>query len=296
MQFLVDTNYKFVTKKRRRIGFVFSIILIIIGIVFYLINGGFNLGIDFEGGATLHYKFKQEVKINQIRKELNEAGYSGAIIQRYGSPKDLLIKIEQGKDLSRLKNYINGKYSNINLESEEKVGPSVGKDLQKNSLYAIIIALIGILIYVSWRFQFKYSIGAILALLHDVLITLGAFAVFQFEFDRSVLAAILMVIGYSLNDTIVVFDRIREYMRTERPRSDEHYETTVNKAINNSLSRTIITSLTTLMVIIVLYLAGGQILRNFSFALLVGVVVGTYSSVFISSPVLIEAHLKVSDN
>lgn len=296
MQFLVDTNYKFVTKKRRRIGFIFSIALIVIGIIFYFLNGGLNLGIDFEGGATLHYKFEKKIKINQIRAELDKAGYKNAVIQKYGTPRDLLIKIEQGKDLSRLKNILNRNHKNISLESEEKVGPSVGKDLQKNSIYAIIVALIGILIYVSWRFEFKYSIGAILALIHDVLITLGAFAVFQFEFDRSVLAAILMVIGYSLNDTIVVFDRIREYMRTERPRSDKHYEGTVNKAINNSLSRTIITSLTTLLVIVVLYLAGGQILKNFSFALLVGVIIGTYSSIFISSPVLIEAHLRVSNN
>src|SRR6056297_1652938 len=141
MQFLVDTNYKFVTKKRRRIGFVFSIALIIIGVIFYFLNGGLNLGIDFEGGATLHYKFQNKVETNKIREQLDDAGYRNAVIQRYGSPKDLLIKIEQGKDLSRLKEYLTDNYNNLSLESEEKVGPSVGKDLQKNSLYAIIIAL-----------------------------------------------------------------------------------------------------------------------------------------------------------
>ncbi len=296
MQFLVDTNYKFVTKNRRRIGFAFSIILIIIGIVFYFLNGGLNLGIDFKGGATFQYKFEQKVDVNKLRDNLKEVGFDRAIIQKFGSDKEVLIKVEQGKDSTELKNYLEKQYAGIELRREEKVGPSIGKDLKRNSFWAVIIALGGILIYVSWRFEFKYSVGAILALVHDVLITLGAFAIFQFEFDRTVLAAILMVIGYSLNDTIVVFDRIREYMRVERPRSDKHYEETVNKAINSSLSRTIITSVTTLLVIVVLYIAGGQILHNFSFALLVGILVGTYSSIFISSPVLIEAHLKVSND
>lgn len=294
MQFLADTDYKIVTKTKRRLAFALSLALIIIGIFFFLTDG-LNLGIDFKGGSTFQYKFDKSVKVNDLRKKLKNIGYKNAVLQEYGAENEILIKIEMGKDRNKLKEFIKENYSNTILRREEKVGPSIGKDMKQNSFYAVFVALIGILIYISWRFEFKYSIGAIIALLHDVLITLGAFAAFQFEFDRAVLAAILMVIGYSLNDTIVVFDRIREHMRLEKPRTEEHYENVVNSAINKSLSRTIITSVTTFLVVLVLYIAGGQILHNFAFALLVGILVGTYSSIFVSSPILIEAHIKVSN-
>ena len=294
MQLLVGTNIDFISKKRRRMAFAFSLTLILIGVIAFIING-FNLGIDFAGGSILQYKFDKPVNINEIRDELKKEGLGDSIIQTFGANDEILIKTRSGKDVSKLKKEFSEKYgSHAVLRREESVGPSVGKDLKKQAFWSIFWSLIGILLYVGWRFEFKYSVGAIVALIHDVTITLGLFALFGFEINIPVLAAILTLIGYSLNDTIVVYDRIREDIKRERPRSTEHYEKVINSAINSTLSRTIITSLTTLFVVVILLIFGGEVIRNFAFALTVGVIVGTYSSIFIASPILIEAHLRVN--
>ena len=294
MEFIKNTKINFVSKSVRRKAFFFSGVLIAVGLVSFIIGGGFNLGIDFAGGSIIQYRFEEKPDISEIRDVLKEAGLEKSIIQTFGDPNEIMIKLSEGSDVDLLKRIISKEYGEqADLRREETVGPSIGRDLKRQAFWAVLWSLIGILIYISWRFEFKYALGALAALFHDVLITLGAFALFKFEFNTPVLAAILTIIGYSLNDTIVVFDRIRENIRIERPRSDAHYEKVVNGSINNSLSRTIITSLTTLFVVSILYIFGGEVLRNFSFALLVGVLIGTYSSVFVASPILIEAHLRV---
>ncbi len=294
MQLIKDSNINFVSKKMRRGAFIISGTLLIIGIIAFFISGGLKLGIDFAGGAIVQYKFDARPDLDRIRGELKDIGFGNSIIQNYGSKNEILIKIVDEKKLDELKENFEALYGDeMHYQRDEVVGPSIGKDLKRQAFWAVLWSLIGILIYVSWRFEFKYSIGAIIALTHDVLLTLAAFVLFGYEFTIPALAAILTIIGYSLNDTIVVFDRIREYMNIERPRTDKHYESVVNKAINHSLSRTVITSLTTLFVVVILFFFGGEVLKSFSFALLFGVVVGTYSSVFIASPVLIEAHLRV---
>ncbi|MBN2727431.1 protein translocase subunit SecF [Candidatus Mcinerneyibacteriota bacterium] len=294
MELIKNANINFVSKNVRRGAFLFSGILILIGIVSFIIGGGFNLGIDFAGGSIIQYKFEERPPLSELRDVLKEAGLGKSIIQTFGNPKEVVMKLSEGSDVEHLKNIMHEKYGEgADIRREETVGPSIGRDLKNQAFWAVLWSLVGILIYISWRFELKYAIGAIAALFHDVLITLGAFALFKYEFNTPVLAAILTIIGYSLNDTIVVFDRIRENIRIERPRSTQHYEGVVNGAINASLSRTVITSLTTLFVVIVLFFFGGEVLRNFSFALLIGIIVGTYSSVFIASPILIEAHLRV---
>ncbi len=295
MQLIKNTNLNFVSKKMRRGAFIFSGILLIIGALVFFTKG-LNLGIDFSGGAIVQYKFNEQPDIDQIRNDLKDIGFGKSIIQNYGSKNEILIKIADEKRVNELKESFERIYgSEVEYQRDELVGPSIGSDLKRQAFWAVLWSLIGILVYVSWRFEFKYSIGAILALIHDVLLTLGAFAIFGFEFSIAALAAILTIIGYSLNDTIVVFDRIRENMNIERPRNNEHYEKVVNNAINQSLSRTVITSLTTLFVVVILFLFGGEVLRSFSFALMFGVIIGTYSSIFIATPALIEAHIKVGE-
>ena len=213
MEFIKNTNINFAVKNVRRGAFFFSGVLILIGIVSYIIGGGFNLGIDFAGGSIIQYKFEERPPLNELRGALKEAGLGKSIIQTFGNPKEVIMKLSEGSDVEHLKKIMREKYGEgAEIRREETVGPSIGRDLKKQAFWAVLWSLIGILIYISWRFEFKYAVGAIAALFHDVLITLGAFALFKYEFNTPVLAAILTIIGYSLNDTIVVFDRIREYI------------------------------------------------------------------------------------
>lgn len=293
MQFLMNTNINFVSKKVRRTAMFLSLAIIVAGAVFFFTKG-FNLSIDFTGGNIVQYKFSSQIKIEEIRSELQSLGFKTITLQNFGDSNDeLLIRIGSDEETVAIKQYLSQKYTGLELRREEKVGPSIGSDLRKQAVLAIFFSWLGILLYVAWRFESKFGIGAIIALIHDVLIVLSAFVIFNLEFNATVLAALLTIIGYSINDTIVVFDRMREMMHQERPRAEEHFLSVINRAINTTLARTMITSLTTLLVVVILYVIGGQVLHNFSFALLIGILAGTYSSIFIATPVMIELKMRV---
>ena len=264
---------------------------ILIGLGSIVISGGLKYGIDFAGGTLVQLQFKSPPDIEVIRDGLKTIGLGESTIQEFGSKKDILIKVERSEEKleavgAMVKRSLSGKFhsDDIIVERVEMVGPKVGRDLREKALLSILYAIIGIVIYISWRFEFQYAIAAIIALIHDVLVTMGAFSVLDKEFTLVIVAAFLTIIGYSLNDTIVVFDRIRENLRRKGKRSLSEI---INSSINQTLSRTLLTSGTTLLVALALFFFGGEIIHDFSFALLVGVFVGTYSSIFIASVFLV---------
>ncbi len=270
---------------------VFSGLLILTGIASIAMHGGLKYGIDFEGGTLVQLKFPEAPAIDSIRSGLREIGFADSTIQEFGSPEHILIRVIRAEGKleamgTKIKNALEEKkgFTGIIIERVEMVGPKVGKDLRMKALLSIVYAIIGIVIYISWRFELQYAIAAIIALLHDVMVTMGAFSVMDKEFTLVIVAAFLTIIGYSLNDTIVVFDRIRE---NTRRKSKESLSDTINTSINQTLSRTLLTSGTTLLVVVALFFLGGEIIHDFSFALLVGVVIGTYSSIFIASVFLV---------
>ncbi len=246
-----------------------------------------NLGIDFTGGSIIEVRYQQPVELQPIREVLDDNGFGDAIVQHFGSAKEVLIrlvpKVEQDK--AELSSQIIGllnqvSESAIDVRRVDFVGPQVGEELTEDGGLAVLYALIAVLIYVSIRFEYRFSLGAVAALIHDVLITLGVFSILQLDFDLSVLAAILAVIGYSLNDTIVVFDRVRENFRKIRKKSAEEI---TNISINQTISRTLKTSLTTLLVLFSLFFLGGEVIHAFALALIIGVIVGTYSSIYVAT-------------
>lgn len=275
---------------RRWVAISASAVLIIIGLLTAGIRG-LNYGIDFAGGTLVELRMPRDVDIEDVRRELRGIGMGDSTIQHYGSKDEILIRMMrspkrieglQGEIIKALEVvYGQGK---VELRRTEVVGPQVGAALRKQAALAMAYALIGILIYITIRFEFRFAMAAILALVHDVLITLGAFAVTNKELSLPVIAAFLTIVGYSLNDTIVVFDRIRENLKLFRR---ESYEAVFNRSINETLSRTILTSLTTMLVVLALFFLGGEVIHDFAFALLVGIVVGTYSSIFVASPILV---------
>ncbi|WP_018145831.1 MULTISPECIES: protein translocase subunit SecF [unclassified Thioalkalivibrio] len=272
---------------KRKITIAISLVLIIISVAL-LATRGLNFGIDFTGGTLVEVGYPEAVELDTIRETLSAGGYEGAQVQTFGTSRDVLIRLPPSEDddnpamlSNRVLNALQeGGPSDPDLRRVEFVGPAVGEELREQGGLAMIYALAGILIYVAVRFEWRFSIGSVLALVHDVLITLGIFSLLQMEFDLGVLAAVLAVIGYSLNDTIVVYDRIRENFRVLRKQSTEQV---MNNAVNKTLARTIVTSLTTLLVLLSLAILGGAALQNFSIALIIGVVVGTYSSIFIAA-------------
>ena len=268
-----------------------SAILILIGIVSVIIHGGLKYGIDFAGGTLVQLKFEKPPAIEEIRDGLKTIGLGDSTIQEFGSKNHILIRVQRSEEKleevgTQVKNSLAGKFNSeaIVVERVEMVGPKVGRDLREKAVLSIIYAIIGIVIYISWRFELQYAIAAIIALIHDVLVTMGAFSLYDKEFTLVIVAAFLTIIGYSLNDTIVVFDRIRENMRRK---GKTPLVEVINNSINQTLSRTILTSGTTLLVVVALFFLGGEIIHDFSFALLVGVMVGTYSSIFIASVFLV---------
>lgn len=270
----------------RYITFLVSTLLIIASITFVVINS-LNFSIDFTGGTAIEVRYQEEVNIPEIKETLADIEYNNAIVQYFGSSKDISIKlppkednVSQDKISVEIFNALAEKHSDIELLRVYSVGASVGEELTETGSLAVLYALVGILIYIAFRFEFRFALGAVMALIHDVIIVLGVFALFQFDFDLSVLAALLAVIGYSLNDTIVVFDRIREMFLKLR-KTDPI--TVINISIQKTLARTLVTSLTTLLVLIALFIYGGETLKGFSLALILGVVVGTYSSIYIAS-------------
>ncbi len=275
---------------RRRVALLASVALIVLGLATAGLRG-LNYGIDFAGGTLVELKMPRPVDIEDVRRELRSIGMGDSTIQHYGSKNEILIRMMrsptgiegfQGQIIKALE-VVYGQGA-VELRRTEVVGPQVGAALRRQATLAIAYALVGILIYITIRFEFRFAVAAILALVHDVLITLGAFALTNKELSLPVLAAFLAIVGYSLNDTIVVFDRIRENLRLYRR---ESYEVVINRSINETLSRTILTSFTTLLVVLALFFLGGEVIHDFAFALLVGIIVGTYSSIFIASPLLI---------
>ena len=284
-----DTHFDFMGKIK--MAMVLSGLLILIGLGSVALSGGLKYGIDFAGGTLVQLQFKTAPDIEVIREGLKTIALGESTIQEFGSKRDILIRVQRSEEKleavgSNVRNSLSGKFNkeDITIARVEMVGPKVGRDLREKALLSILYAVIGIVIYISWRFELQYAIAAIIALAHDVLVTLGAFSILDKEFTLVVIAAFLAIIGYSLNDTIVVFDRIRENLRR---RGKNTLVQTINASINQTLSRTLLTSGTTLMVVAALFFFGGEIIHDFSFALLVGVLVGTYSSIFIASTFLV---------
>jgi len=281
LRLIKDIDIKFMAI--RRIPIFLSSILLIICLASILLKG-FNFGIDFSSGYIVQLKFDKQISIVNIENKFSESNIKDVTVQLYGSSKDVLIKLKDEEIFKKnnINNFLNDTFSDesFTISKLEYVGAQVGSELREKGEWAMLIALFSILIYVAIRFELIYGLGAITALIHDVIITLGVFSLFELTFDLSVLAAILAVIGYSLNDSIVVFDRIRENNIILRKLS---ILDVLDKSINQTLSRTLVTSLTTLLVIISLLIFGGDAVENFSIAMFIGIIVGTYSSIFVAS-------------
>ncbi len=281
LRILKNTDVKFMSLKK--IPVALSSILLVISL-FSIIFKGFNFGIDFSSGYIVQLKFDQQISVLDIQNKFSQNNIDDVSVQLYGSSKDILLKLKDDElfQQKNINNYLNEIFSDnsFTISKLEYVGSQVGSELREKGEWAMLIALFSILIYVAMRFELIYGLGAITALIHDVIITLGIFSFFDLTFDLSVLAAVLAVIGYSLNDSIVVFDRIRENNIVLRKLS---IVDVLDKSINQTLSRTLVTSLTTLLVIFSLLIFGGDAVRNFSIAMFIGIVVGTYSSIFVAS-------------
>ncbi|MBX2870108.1 MAG: protein translocase subunit SecF [Acidiferrobacterales bacterium] len=324
MQFLnKETTLDFLGK--RKLAVIISTALILVSLI-AIATRGMNFGIDFTGGTLVEVGYQSAAEIESIRDQLSTAGFEDAVVQHFGTSSDVLIRLPSGvigesEKASELSTSVmealrgpggetlieqagaatgaqqcvrDGVTADCELQMRrvEFVGPQVGDELKNQGTLAMLYALIGILAYVTFRFEWRFAVGSVVALVHDVLITVGMFAIFQFEFSLAVLAAVLAVIGYSLNDTIVVYDRIRENFRKMRKGDPVSI---INRSINQTLPRTVLTSLTTLIVVLTLLLLGGEVIRGFSTALLIGVVVGTYSSIFVASPVVLMLGISRED-
>jgi len=259
---------------------------------------GLNLGIDFTGGTLVEVGYPEAVNLDKLRQSFSDSEFNDVAIQYFGSAKEILIRIppQQGLNSADVSSKLLDLLSSNNFSAEmrrvEFVGPQVGEELREDGGLAMLYALLCIMVYVAFRFQMRFSVGAVSALIHDVIITLGFFSITRFNFDLTILAALLAVIGYSLNDTIVVFDRVRENFRKIRDKTPVEV---FNISLNQTLSRTLMTSFTTLLVLIALFLLGGEIIHGFSMALIFGVLVGTYSSIYIASPVTLTLGIKKED-
>jgi len=276
---------------KRAIAMVLSAIFIVLSVA-GLSFRGLNYGIDFTGGTLVEVAYTSDVDLNAVRQQLASGGFADAVVQQFGTPRDVLIRLAPrgaDKDASadsselstKLLQVLNASSENaVELRRVEFVGPQVGDELAEDGALAVLVALIAILIYVALRFEWRFALGSVIALVHDVLFTIGIFSWVQLEFDLPVLAAVLAVIGYSLNDTIVVFDRVRENFRKMRKGTPVSI---VNSSLNQTLSRTLVTSLTTLLVLAALFFLGGEIIHGFAFALIIGVIIGTYSSIYVAS-------------
>jgi preprotein translocase subunit SecF len=287
---IIKTKTQFNFVRLMKPATALSIAVIIIGIASLIWHGGPNLGIDFGGGTLIQIKFQNETHVDKIRAAFKTIGFEGSIIQNYGPNEVIVRTADSGIDAKGLTARVDGMLTSAfgsgkyEIRRVEMVGPKVGKDLTKKAILAIIFSWIGILIYVGVRFEFRYALGGIIALVHDVLITITFLSVFDKEFDLNIVAALLTIIGYSINDTIVIFDRIRENARNNTRQS--LYDI-INDSVNQTLSRTILTSLTVFMVLLILFYFGGAVIHDFTFALLVGTVAGVYSTVFIASPIVL---------
>ncbi|MCX7083144.1 MAG: protein translocase subunit SecF [Methylococcales bacterium] len=290
------TNINFIGN--RNIAMLFSGILMVLSII-SLSTRGLQMGIDFTGGTLIEVGYQKAANLTVLRNTLDTEGFNDATVQNFGTAKDVLIRLKphdgvSSADLStKVLEAINKTTAEpASVRRVEFVGPQVGDDLAEDGFLALLYSTLGILIYIAWRFEWKFSTGAVIATLHDVIVTLGLFSALGLEFDLTVLAAVLALIGYSLNDTIVVYDRIRENFRLLRNTSTEEI---MNISVNVTLSRTIMTSLTVILVLVSLFFLGGEIIHNFSIVLLFGVFFGTYSSIFIASPMALILGISPED-
>lgn len=282
----------------RKVAAIISALLIAASI-YSLTTTGLKYGIDFTGGTKVELIYSQDVVITDVRAELVTGGYADAVVQYFGSNKDILVRVPLSEENSsaevstRIVEILNAQAGEqLEVRSVEFVGPQFGQELFEKGILALVYALIGVMIYVAFRFEWKFSLGSVAALIHDIIITVGLFSLLSLEFTLPVLAALLAVIGYSLNDTIVVFDRIRENFRRLR---DSDTQNTMNVSINQTLPRTILTSVTTLLVLFALFVYGGEALGGFAATLIIGVLVGTYSSIFVASPTVLALGAKPED-
>ena len=295
MQLFKSPNIDFIS--RRRIAYIVSAGILFLGVISLVVQGGLNYGIDFKGGTSIVLQFEKDIEITQIREALSSIDIGTSEIKKYGGQREYLIYMEQQRgvtasEMARMvENAITESLEGVVYEVRkvDTVGPKIGSELRRAGILSVLIALLLILIYIGWRFELVFAVGAIVALFHDVLITLGIFNLLNFELSLKEIAAFLTIVGYSLNDTIVVYDRIRENLKVMR---NDDLPTIMNRSINQVLSRTVVTSLTTFIVVLLLFLFGGEVIKGFAFAMLVGVIVGTYSSIFVASPVILEWQMR----
>jgi preprotein translocase subunit SecF len=281
----------------KRVAFLsFSSILVIASIIL-LLTKGLNFGIDFAGGTIVQVKYEKAAPIDQLRDILKETKYSNAVISEFGTPNEVVIRITGStsnltNDIGDEMNVILAPTGKFEIRRVDMVGPKVGGELREKGLKALFFSLIAMLIYVSYRFEWRFAVASILALLHDATIAMGAVSLFNVEVNLDILAAILTLLGYSINDTIIVFDRIRENLQSTK---DTLLENVINVSVTKTLSRTTLTSLTVLLVVATLLIFGGEIIYGFSFTLFVGVIVGTYSSIFVASSFLVQLKFSIED-
>ena len=273
---------------------IFSIVLMIASVASLAVNG-LRFGLDFTGGSLVEVGYEESADLNLIRQQLSTAGYEDAVVQNFGSSTDVLIRLGETHDPKlgdKVVEALKADGSAVELRRNEYVGAQVGEELREQGGLGMLLALAMIMVYLAFRFQFKFSLGAVLALVHDVTIVLGFFSIMQLDFDLTVLAAVLAVIGYSLNDTIVVYDRIRENFRIMRKGGPLEI---MNSSLSQTLSRTLVTSLTTALVLVALLVFGGETIRGFAIALLAGVVIGTYSSIYVAANLLLALKITKED-
>ena len=279
----------------RKLALALSAVLLLVSIASLAVNG-LKFGLDFTGGSLVEVGYEQSISLEDVRQQLRTEGYQDAVVQTFGSSRDILIRLQVDHDPQLgdkvLKSLRAGSDQNIELRRSEFVGSQVGEELREQGGLGMLLALFMIMVYLAFRFQLKFSLGAVVALIHDVLIVLGVFSLLKIEFDLTVLAAVLAVIGYSLNDTIVVYDRIRENFRVLRK---ENNVEVMNVSLSQTLSRTLMTSLTTLLVLVALFYFGGEMIHSFALALLVGVLVGTYSSIYVAANALVLMQVSRED-
>ena len=279
---------------KRKIAAVASVLLLIASLSSLAIQG-LQLGLDFTGGTLVEVEYQKAPNLEDVRTTLNDAGYDKLVVQNFGADTSVLVRLSQGFDDKvgeQVLNVLSGTGDNVTLERAEFVGSQVGEELREQGGLGLLLALAIVMVYVALRFQFKFSVGAVAALIHDVIIVVGIFSIIGWDFDLTVLAALLAVIGYSLNDTIVVSDRIRENFRKLRKSDPAEI---INISLTQTLSRTLVTSLTTILVLVALYIVGGEMINGFAKALLIGVVVGTYSSIYVASNVLLSMGVSKED-
>jgi preprotein translocase subunit SecF len=296
MQLIHETHIDFLSV--RKTALMVSSALMLVGLVSLLLKGGPQYGIDFLGGTEIHVQFKNEQKTADLRQAISGIGYGSAEIKQFGGARDYLIRVqqqqEQGTQISdSVIEALRKAFSHDppEVRSAESVGPKIGQELRIKTVWAVIVSLGLMLAYISIRFEVIFAVGSVIALFYNVLMTLGIFSLLNLEISLAVVAAFLTLVGYSINDTIVVFDRIRENLKLHR-RENLGIERVINLSLNQTLSRTILTGMTTLMVVVILYLFGGEVIHDFAFCMLVGIIIGTFSSVYIAAPLVVEWYRK----